>query len=211
MAIYLLKNKAAKTAKNTRQLVVAAASAAHARIIAGVYFSGDGSWSEAEATALASGTLDDASTMTGFIWKITITGAAAQVSPNQTLTAQVTGAASADLDALAAYVASLGTSSLPRSPFRQANGGFTTRAASSRSLTTTFTASPGATPAGRRASAIDWLSVGLNVPLVISPSPCAVCTAWCARRTARRCSFDCRPSWRSQSKSPDALLASKKT
>lgn len=104
MAIYLLKNKAAKTVKNTRQLVVAAASVAHARIIAGAYFSGDGSWAEAEATTLASGTLDDAATMTGFIWKITITGAAAQVSPNQTLTAQVTGAAAADLDALAAQL-----------------------------------------------------------------------------------------------------------
>lgn len=102
MAIYLLKNKAAKTVKNTRQLVVAAASAAHARIIAGAYFSGDGSWAEAEATTLASGTLDDASTMTGFIWKLTISGGAAQtVDP---LTVSVTGAAAADLDAVAAQI-----------------------------------------------------------------------------------------------------------
>ena len=43
--------------------------------------------------------------------------------------------------------------------------------------------SPGATPAGRRASAIDLPSVGLNVPLVISPSPRAVRTTWCARST----------------------------
>jgi hypothetical protein len=104
MAIYLLKNRAAKTAKNTRQLVVAAASLAHARVFAGAYFSGDGSWAEAEGTALASGTLDDASTMTGFIWKLTITGAAAQTGDNATLTAQVTGAASADLDAVAAQL-----------------------------------------------------------------------------------------------------------
>ena len=38
-------------------------------------------------------------------------------------------------------------------------------------------------PAGSRASAIDWLNVGLKVPLVISPSPRAVCTTWCARST----------------------------
>ena len=40
----------------------------------------------------------------------------------------------------------------------------------------TVTTSPTATPSGRRASAIDLPSVGLNVPLVISPSPCGVCT-----------------------------------
>ena len=39
---------------------------------------------------------------------------------------------SADLDALAAYVASLGTASLARSPFRQANGSFTTAASVGR-------------------------------------------------------------------------------
>lgn len=102
MAIYLLKNRAAKTVKTTRNLVVSADSEANAKIFAGAYFSGDGSWADAEVTTLASGTLDDAATMTGFIWKITIRGGAAQtVDP---ITVQVTGAAAADLDAVAAQL-----------------------------------------------------------------------------------------------------------
>ena len=64
------------------------------------------------------------------------------------------------------------TSTLPL----RTNGGFTTRAASALSRTATVTTSPTATPFGSRASAIDLPSVGLKVPLVISPSPCGVCT-----------------------------------
>ncbi len=50
-------------------------------------------------------------------------------------------------------------------------GGLTTRAARRLSRTSTSTTSPGRTAIGRRASAIDLPSVGLNDPLVISPSP----------------------------------------
>src|SRR5438045_6786895 len=60
-------------------------------------------------------------------------------------------------------------------PFRT-NGGLTTLALSFLSRTSTATVSPGTTPAGTRASAIDFPSVGENVPLVISPSPFAVTT-----------------------------------
>jgi hypothetical protein len=104
MAMYLLENNAAKTIKTTKRLIVQAVSAAHAKIFAAAYFDGDGSWADATATTLTAGTLDDAGTMTGYVWKITIRGAAAQTSPNETLTAQVTGAASADLDAVAAQL-----------------------------------------------------------------------------------------------------------
>ena len=104
MALYLLQNRAAKTVKTTRQLIVQAVSAAHAKIFAAAYFDGDGSWADATATTLTAGTLTDASTMTGYVWKITIRGAAAQTSPNETLTATVTGAALADLAAMAAQI-----------------------------------------------------------------------------------------------------------
>src|SRR5262249_51231673 len=63
------------------------------------------------------------------------------------------------------------------------NGSFTTRAASCLSRTWTWTVEPGATPRGRRARAMERESVGENVPLVISPSPAAVATFWCARST----------------------------
>ena len=102
MAIYLLQNTAAKTVKTTRQLIVQASSEANAKIFAAAHFDGDGSWADATATTLTAGTLDDASTMTGYVWKLTIRGGAAQtVDP---LTVTVTGAASADLDALAAQL-----------------------------------------------------------------------------------------------------------
>ena len=61
-------------------------------------------------------------------------------------------------------------------PPKRTNGGFTTRASSFLSRISTATVSSGATPTGTRASAIDFPSVGENVPLVISPSPFAVTT-----------------------------------
>ena len=64
------------------------------------------------------------------------------------------------------------------------NGGFTTLAA--RALVAHRHLAPRRRRRRRRAaraSAIDLPSVGLNVPLVISPSPCAVRTFWCARST----------------------------
>jgi len=104
MALYLLVNNAAKTVKSTKKLIVQADTAANAKIFAAAYFDGDGSWADATATTITAGTLDDAGTMTGYVWKVTVRGAAAQTSPNQVLTATVTGAASADMDAVAAQL-----------------------------------------------------------------------------------------------------------
>lgn len=100
MAIYLLQNLAAKTVKSTRQLIVAAESAADAKVFAASHFNGDGSWADATATALAASTLDADASMLGYTFKLTVQGGAAQtVDP---LTVSTVGAGTDDLDAIAA-------------------------------------------------------------------------------------------------------------
>lgn len=47
----------------------------------------------------------------------------------------------------------------------------------------TSTSVPFSTPAGMRARAMDWLSVGEKLPLVVSPVPSGVCTFMCERIT----------------------------
>lgn len=100
MAIYLLQNLTAKTVKSTHQLIVAAASAAHAKLMAASHFNGDSSWADATATEIAAGTLDDDASMLGWTFEITIQGGAAQtVDP---VTVSTVGAGTDDLDAIAA-------------------------------------------------------------------------------------------------------------
>src|SRR5215831_20159411 len=73
----------------------------------------------------------------------------------------------------------LSTRDLPR----RTKTGFTTRAARDLSRTCTCTVAPGATPRGRRASAMERASVGENVPLVISPAAPSATTFWWPRST----------------------------
>lgn len=101
MAIYLLKNADAKSAYKTNQLVVAAETAADAKVFAATHFGGtDSSWADSTATALAETTLDASASMLGYVWTIVISGAAGQtVNPIEVTT---TGTGTDDLDAIAA-------------------------------------------------------------------------------------------------------------
>jgi len=102
MGIFLLQNNAAKTVKATKNLVVAAETAADAKVFAASHFNGDGSWADATATTVAAGTLGDAASMLGYTFKLTIRGGAAQtVDP---ITVSAVGTGTDNLGAIAALL-----------------------------------------------------------------------------------------------------------
>ena len=101
MAIYLLKNNA-KSVKTTKRLIVAAETAADAKVFAATHFNGDGSWADADATALAAGTLADANSLAGFTFKVTVYGGAAQTPADDPVSVSHVGTATDALDDVAA-------------------------------------------------------------------------------------------------------------
>jgi hypothetical protein len=102
MALYLLQNQGqAKTAKDARNLVVSAETLADARVFAASHFDNDSSWSDAVATTLAGETLDAASSMVGYVWKVVITGGTQTEDP---IVITTTGSGVEDLDGLAAAI-----------------------------------------------------------------------------------------------------------
>jgi len=99
MAFYLLTNPGAKNSK-AKALVVQAESAADAKTVASSYFDGDSGWSGATSVALTGTTLDAASCLSGWTFKIIIRGGAAQsVDP---IVISHTASGTDDLDAVAA-------------------------------------------------------------------------------------------------------------
>lgn len=99
MSLYLLQNDAAKTVRGTKSLVVAAESAADAKVFAASHFNGDSSWADATATALTEETLDADGALTGYTFKIQISGAAGLTS--DPVEVSVTGDSDDDLDDVA--------------------------------------------------------------------------------------------------------------
>lgn len=99
MALILLQNNGAKSVRATKNLIVAAETAADARVFAATHFNGDSSWADAAATTLTEETLDANASMLGYVWTITITGGTQTEDP---ITVSTTGTGTDDLDAIAA-------------------------------------------------------------------------------------------------------------
>lgn len=99
MAIFLVNNAAGKTAYKTKNLIVAAETAADAKAFAKSHFNGDAAWDDATTTAIAAGTLDDSAAMLGWRFVINVSGAAGLSAEAEV---EVTGAGTDDLDAVAA-------------------------------------------------------------------------------------------------------------
>lgn len=99
MALFLLQNLAAISVRATKNLIVAAETAADARIFAATHFNGDSSWADSTATALSEETLDASASMLGYVWKIVISGGTQTEDP---IVVTTTGTGTDDLDAIAA-------------------------------------------------------------------------------------------------------------
>lgn len=100
MAFYILDNSLAKTTVGPKRLLVEAASEAAAKSIASAYANGDSGWAGATVTAVpAASTMDADAALTGWTFKIQISGGAAQtVDPVEV---SVVGDADDDLDDVA--------------------------------------------------------------------------------------------------------------
>jgi len=100
MAIFLVDNSSKTTVVGSSKLLVAAESAADAKVFASSHFNGDSSWSDSTDQAITTETLDAVSSMVGYKWEIRVAGAAGQtVDP---IIVSVTGSGTDDLDAVAA-------------------------------------------------------------------------------------------------------------
>lgn len=102
MALFLVKNTSAPNVHQSNALVVAAETAADARVFAASHFNGDASWTDATVVALTEETLDASASQLGYVWQIIVTGAAGQTA--DPIVVSVTGTGTDDLDAIAALL-----------------------------------------------------------------------------------------------------------